>query len=111
MHKLAVENAGKIGLDVSVNLADIEASVDSAAKDIGSKFTESFNRARSNAEKSSAAIAGAFKKIAVAAVGAFAVKKVADFGKECLELGSDLAEVQNVVDVAFAFVYNLYRTN
>ncbi|MFR5151604.1 MAG: hypothetical protein ACLTER_20680 [Ruminococcus sp.] len=34
-------------------------------------------------------------------VGAFAVKKLTDFGKSCLELGSDLAEVQNVVDVTF----------
>lgn len=32
---------------------------------------------------------------------AFAVKKLVDFGKQCLELGSDLAEVQNVVDVTF----------
>lgn len=33
--------------------------------------------------------------------GAFTVKKIIDFGKECLELGSDLQEVQNVVDVTF----------
>lgn len=32
---------------------------------------------------------------------AFAVKKLIDFGKECLNLGSDLQEVQNVVDVTF----------
>ncbi len=36
-----------------------------------------------------------------ALAGAFAVKKLVDFGKECLDLGSDLAEVQNVVDVTF----------
>jgi len=33
--------------------------------------------------------------------GAFAVSKITAFGKECLNLGSDLAEVQNVVDVTF----------
>lgn len=33
--------------------------------------------------------------------GAFAVGKLVQFGKECVELGSDLAEVQNVVDVTF----------
>lgn len=33
--------------------------------------------------------------------GAFAVREIVKFGKECLELGSDLEEVQNVVDVAF----------
>lgn len=41
------------------------------------------------------------KKAGTALAGAFAVKKIADFGKSCLELGSDLAEVQNVVDVTF----------
>lgn len=32
---------------------------------------------------------------------AFAVGKLIQFGKESIELGSDLAEVQNVVDVTF----------
>ena len=37
----------------------------------------------------------------MALAAAFSIKKVVDFGKSCLELGSDLAEVQNVVDVTF----------
>lgn len=41
------------------------------------------------------------KKIGIAIITAFSIKKVVDFGKQCLELGSDLAEVQNVVDVTF----------
>ena len=41
------------------------------------------------------------KKAGAALAGAFAVKKIADFGKSCLDLGSDLTEVQNVVDVTF----------
>lgn len=41
------------------------------------------------------------KKIVVLIGGAFAIGKLAQFGKECIELGSDLAEVQNVVDVTF----------
>lgn len=41
------------------------------------------------------------KKAGMALAGAFAVKKLFDFGKACVELGSDLAEVQNVVDVTF----------
>lgn len=41
------------------------------------------------------------KKIGLLIGGAFAVGKLAQFGKECVELGSDLAEVQNVVDVTF----------
>lgn len=41
------------------------------------------------------------KKAGATLAGAFAVKKIVDFGEQCIELGSDLAEVQNVVDVAF----------
>lgn len=33
--------------------------------------------------------------------GAFAVKKLVDFSRRCIQLGSDLSEVQNVVDVTF----------
>ena len=41
------------------------------------------------------------KKAGATLAAAFGVKKLIDFGKSCLELGSDLAEVQNVVDVTF----------
>jgi phage-related protein len=41
------------------------------------------------------------KKIGILIGGAFAIGKLAQLGKECLELGSNLAEVQNVVDVTF----------
>ena len=41
------------------------------------------------------------KKAGAALAGAFAIKKLVDFGKSCLDLGSDLSEVQNVVDVTF----------
>lgn len=46
-------------------------------------------------------IGSAVKKIGLLIGGAFAVGKLVQFGKECVELGSDLAEVQNVVDVTF----------
>ena len=41
------------------------------------------------------------KKIGVLIGGAFAIGKLTQFGKECIELGSNLSEVQNVVDVTF----------
>lgn len=41
------------------------------------------------------------KKIGILIGGAFAIGKLAQFGKECVELGSNLTEVQNVVDVTF----------
>nr|DAG00983.1 MAG TPA: minor tail protein [Siphoviridae sp. ct0Bp21] len=41
------------------------------------------------------------KKIGILIGGAFAIGKLTQFGKECVELGSNLSEVQNVVDVTF----------
>ena len=41
------------------------------------------------------------KKAGTLIASAFAVKKLIDFSKKSIQLGSDLAEVQNVVDVAF----------
>lgn len=52
-------------------------------------------------EKQMQGITGLAKKAGAALAGAFAVKKLIDFGKECIELGSNLEEVQNVVDVTF----------
>lgn len=46
-------------------------------------------------------LGSAVKKIGLLIGGAFAVGKLVQFGKECVELGSDLVEVQNVVDVTF----------
>ena len=52
-------------------------------------------------ESSMSRLGGIIKKIGLVIAGAFAVKGLLDFGKECLQLGSDLEEVQNVVDVTF----------
>ena len=70
-----VPSVGQIGLDLVIN-------------------KNGFNSQLSGIQKL-AAKAG--QKIAAA----FAVKKLAEFGKACIDLGSDLAEVQNVVDVTF----------
>lgn len=44
---------------------------------------------------------GLAKKAGATLTSAFAVKKLVDFSAKCLDLGSDLAEVENVVDVTF----------
>lgn len=72
---MAAESVGQIGLDLVVN-------------------DKSF-------KKQMTGIEGLAKKAGAALAGAFAIKKIAGFGKQCLELGSDLQEVQNVVDVTF----------
>nr|DAE26432.1 MAG TPA: minor tail protein [Siphoviridae sp. ctr4Z12] len=54
-----------------------------------------------NFSKSMSGIEGMAKKAAKTLAATFAVKGITDFGKQCLDLGSDLTEVQNVVDSAF----------
>lgn len=52
-------------------------------------------------KKSFNGLGSAVKKVGLLIGGVFAARKLVEFGKECLELGSNLAEVQNVVDVTF----------
>ena len=72
---MAAESVGQIGLDLVVNQQGFDKQV--------------------------AGIQGLAKKAGLAIAAAFSVKKILDFGAACVELGSDLAEVQNVVDVTF----------
>ena len=72
---MSVTSVGQIGLDLVVNKNQFESQM--------------------------AGITGMAKKAGAALAAAFGVKKLVDFGKQCLELASDLAEVQNVVDVTF----------
>lgn len=72
---MSATSVGEIGLDLVVN--------------------------KNNFEKQLSGIESIAKKAGAAIAGAFAVKKLADIGKQCIELGSDLSEVQNVVDVTF----------
>ena len=69
----------------------IDTKFDTSGIDNGvSRIKQSFN-----------SLGSAVKKIGLLIGGAFAVGKLVQFGKECVALGSDLAEVQNVVDVTF----------
>lgn len=72
---MPAESVGQIGLDLVVN--------------------------KNGFEKQMAGINNLAKKAGLALAAAFAVKKLVNFGKACLDLGSDLNEVQNVVDVTF----------
>lgn len=63
--------------------------------------TQGFQNGAVNMQSQFGKLAGAAKKLGLAMGGIFAVGKLVQFGKEAIELGSDLAEVQNVVDVTF----------
>lgn len=66
---------------------------------------KSFNRQLDNVNTKTQQVANKLsaplRKIGIAVATAFSVKTIAEFSKECLDLGSDLEEVQNVVDVTF----------
>ena len=62
------------------------------------------NQTNSTVSKVNNSLSGAKKVLGVvgkAVGGVFAAISVASFGKACIQIGSDLAEVQNVVDVTF----------
>lgn len=64
---------------------------------VQNKVDSMTNRVNSSLNKMS----GTFNRIGKMVASVFAIKAVADFTKSCLDLGSDLTEVQNVVDVTF----------
>lgn len=63
--------------------------------------TTGVNNGVSAIKQSFNGIGSAVKKVGLLIGGVFAVGKLAQFGKECTKLGSDLSEVQNVVNVVF----------
>lgn len=71
---MAADSVGQIGLDLVVNQ---------------NQFKQQMAGIQSMAKKAGAALAAAF-----------AVKKLIDFGAQCIELGSRLAEVDNVIQQA-----------
>lgn len=72
---MSTTSIGKIKLDLVVNKNDFQKQVSS--------------------------INSLAKKTGTLLAAAFSIKKLVDFGQACLDLGSDLQEVQNVVDVTF----------
>ena len=112
----------QLRFEVALDLQQIEEVTQVAAELISKKLVRAFSEMGHEGEESSKTaskgvsnigrqskvaavqvqgLGGTLKKLGAMLAGAFAVKKVFDFGKSCIELGSDLAEVQNVVDVTF----------
>ena len=67
--------------------------------DINSKPAE--QQARASAQRIERTFSNAAARIGKVMAAALSVKAIVSFSKKCLELGSDLAEVQNVVDSTF----------
>ena len=63
--------------------------------------TKGITNAKATITKSMSSIGNAVKKVGVLIAAAFSARALINFGKEAINLASDLEEVQNVVDVAF----------
>lgn len=66
-----------------------------------SGFNGGLAQVNTTVTKSIEKVKNQLKTFAKTAAVAFSTYAITNFGKECIELGSDLAEVQNVVDVTF----------
>lgn len=62
---------------------------------------DGFNSGINSMQSGIGRLGKSLKKLGFAIVSVFAIKELVDFGKSAIELGSDLQEVQNVVDVTF----------
>ncbi|PWV97435.1 phage-related protein [Paenibacillus cellulosilyticus] len=69
--------------------------------DLGLNFDMFRNQLNGIANIANNMVGGAFKRLGALAGAAFAVDKIVSFGREAINLASDLNEVQNVVDVTF----------
>lgn len=64
--------------------------------------TKGFGKGVNTMQKQIGGLSGAIGKLGTVIAATFAVGKLIQFGKEAIDLGSDLQEVQNVVDVTFS---------
>lgn len=80
-------SVGAIGLDLKINGRNLRKQIKAESKAASSSMESAFS--------------SSFKKIGAMAAAAFSVQAVGKFVGSCLELGSNLSEVQNVVDTAF----------
>jgi phage-related protein len=84
-------NVGQVYMDLMLN-----------SNQFKKQLKNSVNQSVSSVSKStSKSVMSAFGKIGKVAAAALSIKAIVNFSKECLDLGSNLAEVQNVVDVTF----------
>ncbi len=84
---MGIFSVGSIGLDLKVNGFDLRKQIKAESK-ASTSLMENF-------------FSSSFKKIGAMAATAFSIVAIGKFTSSCIKLGSDLEEVQNVVDTAF----------
>lgn len=85
---------GEVAVNLALNTSTFNKDVSKSVKGAEKSYSSAFN----NIGKSGANMFASLGKLAVAA---FSAKAIIDFSKQALQLGSDLQEVQNVVDVTY----------
>ena len=102
--KLAAEYR-KAGMSQSEALrkawSEIERTTQKSSKKSGEAIRKNMGGATDSVVGSLGGLKSVVGKLVGAVAAAFAVQKVVQFGAACIELGSNVAEVQNVVDTAF----------
>lgn len=88
---------GSVIIDTKMDTEGVKHGTKEIKKELG-EVGESSSKAN---DSISGGLAGGFKKLGKAILAAGVIDAVADFSKEAIKLGSDLEEVQNVVDVTF----------
>lgn len=95
-------NVGEINLALTLDSENLSRQLQSSVSEIQRSLNGVGESARSAGNSLITEFGSSIKKITGILVGFAALKGLANFGKECVELGSDLQEVQNVVDVTFS---------
>lgn len=84
---MSVQSAGAVGIDLVLN---------------GGKYEQQVAALQNKANLASNRISSSFKKLGTAVAAGLSVRAIVRFSKECTTLGSNLTEVQNIVDVTFS---------
>ena len=88
---------GSVIIDTKMDTEGVKHGTEEIKKELG-EVGESSTKAN---DSIGGDLVGGFKKLGKAIAAAKVVEKLYEFGKEAVDLGSDLEEVQNVVDVTF----------
>lgn len=83
---------------------EVKRSTDVVTKDTSnalSSVKQEVEKTNNTVTKQTSNMGSAFKKLGKTILAALSLTALISFGKSCIEIGSDLAEVQNVVDVTF----------
>lgn len=92
-----------------MTLEELEVVINANAKQFNTQVAQVQNKVDSMASRVNNKVdsmSGTFAKLGKILASAFAITAIGRFAKSCLDLGSDLAEVQNVVDVTFGSMSN-----